>query len=569
MPTLTIRTGLMAVSLATLALSGGVGYVAITSAETLNSGASHFYHDIIPGIQAAQEMNIALGDLRLAEAEYLNIADPSQIDVVAAKVEKASGEFEEWSTKYAETIPEDATEERAVFDGIELEYLKHAGLGEQLAEHIAAGEVAEASTLFLIDMQTSHDALGAVLDDLIARNNADATAVDAQNDTTFASTSQTILTVVGVLCLLALCLLAYALLGVVRPINRVVKAMGVLAKGDTSVAVPFAGQRNELGKMASAVQVFKDNMIEANRMRGEREKARAEQEQARTRAEEDRKRAMQTLANQFESTVGDVVSSVSAAAVEMQATAEALSRTAGDASTKSVAVAHVVEDVTRNVQGVAAATEELSASIREISGQTNESSRIVAEAVRQADHTAAQVQALADSAMDIGQVVTLINEIANQTNLLALNATIEAARAGESGRGFAVVATEVKTLASQTAKATDEIATKIRAMQEATTSSASAITHIRSTIDRMSQVASVIAAAVEQQGAATQEISRNVQYASGGATQASSSIDGVARASEETSHGSGQVLSAASELARSGETLRSQVDRFLREVRAA
>jgi methyl-accepting chemotaxis protein len=569
MPTLTIRTGLMAVSLATVALSVGVGYVAMTSAETLNNGAAHLYEDVMPGIQAAQEMNIALGNLRLAQAEYLNIADPSQVDAVTAKVGTASSTFEEWSVKYSETIPETATEERAVFDSIELEYLKHVGLGEQLAEHIGAEAVAEASTLFLIDMQTSHDALGAVLADLIARKDADAAAVDVQNDATFASTSQTIMMVVGALCVLALCLLAYAMLGVVRPINRVVKAMGVLAKGDTSVAVPFAGQRNELGKMASAVQVFKDNMIEANRMRGEREKARAEQEQARTRAEEDRKRAMQTLANQFESTVGDVVSSVSAAAVEMQATAEALSRTAGDASTKSVAVAHVVEDVTRNVQGVAAATEELSASIREISGQTSESSRIVAEAVRQADHTAAQVQALADSAMDIGQVVTLINEIANQTNLLALNATIEAARAGESGRGFAVVATEVKTLASQTAKATDEIATKIRAMQEATTSSASAITHIRSTIDRMSQVASVIAAAVEQQGAATQEISRNVQYASGGATQASSSIDGVARASEETSHGSGQVLSAASELARSGETLRSQVDRFLREVRAA
>jgi methyl-accepting chemotaxis protein len=569
MPALTIRTGLMAVSLATLALSGGVGYVALTSADTLNNGASHLYHGVIPAIQAAQEMNVALGDLRLAEAEYLNIADPSQMDAVASKVAEASGAFEEWSAKYGETIPEDATEERAVFDGIELEYLKHVGLGEQLAEHIAADEVAEASTLFLIDMQTSHDALKTVLDDLISRNEADAAKVDAENDATFTSTSQTIMTVVGVLCALALLLLAYAMLGVVRPINRIVKAMDTLAKGDKTAAIPFAGKRNELGKMASAVQVFKDNMIEADRMRGEREKARAEQEQARLRAEEERKLAMRKLADQFESTVGDVVASVSAAATEMQATAEALSRTAGDASTKSVAVAHVVEDVTRNVQGVAAATEELSASIREISGQTNESSRIVAEAVRQADQTAGQVQALADSAKNIGQVVTLINEIANQTNLLALNATIEAARAGESGRGFAVVATEVKTLASQTAKATDEIATQIRAMQEATTSSVSAISHIRGTIDRMSEVASVIAAAVEQQGSATQEISRNVQYASGGATQASTSIDGVARASEETSHGSGQVLSAASELARSGETLRTQVDRFLREVRAA
>jgi methyl-accepting chemotaxis protein len=356
--------------------------------------------------------------------------------------------------------------------------------------------------------------------------------------------------------------LRFATLGVVRPLDRIVKAMSGLDAGDKTMTAPFAGQRNELGQMASAVQVFKDNMIDADRLR-------SEQEQARVRTEEERKRAMQAMANQFEQTVGDVVASVSAAAVEMQATAETPSHTAGDASTKSIAVAHVVEDVTRNMQSVAAATEQLSASIREISGQTGESSRIVAEAVRQADQTYSQVQALADSAVNIGQVVDLVNQIANQTNLLALNATIEAARAGETGRGFAVVTAEVKTLASQTAKATEEIVAQIRSMQEATASSVSAIGNIRGTIERMSQAASVIAAAVEQQGAATQEISRDVQFTSGGATQASTSIDGVARVSEETSHGSGQVLSAASELARNGGTLRTQVDRFLREVRAA
>jgi methyl-accepting chemotaxis protein len=569
MPALTIRNGLMLASVATLCLSAGAGYVAISSVDTLHSDASRLYVDILPGLEAVAGMNSALGDVRLAEAGYLNIADPEQVAGVQTKVSEATAAFEDWVSRYAATIPAESTTERADFEAKREAFQQYIAMSKQVAAHAANDRMAEASALYLIDMEAAYTKLGEALDALVAYNNKAAVAVNADNNATHASTLQVIMLVVGALCLIALCLFAYAMLGVVRPIGRVVKAMSGLAAGDKTMAVPFAGQRNELGQMASAVQIFKDSMIEADRLRSEQEQLRAQQEQARIRTEEERKRAMQAMANQFERTVGDVVTSVSAAAVEMQATAEALSRTAGEASTKSVAVAHVVEDVTRNMQDIAAATDQLSVSIREISGQTSESSRIVADAVRQADHTSSQVQALSDSAVNIGQVVELINQIANQTNLLALNATIEAARAGESGRGFAVVASEVKTLASQTAKATDEIAAQIRSMQEATTSSVSAITSIRGTIDRMSQVASVIAAAVEQQGAATQEISRNVQFASGGATQASTSIDGVARASEETSLGSGQVLSAASELARNGETLRTQVDRFMREVRAS
>jgi len=569
MPSLTIRTGLLAISTATLGLSAGVGYIALTSAQTLNSSSIRYIEDILPGLQVSEEMRVTLAEIRIAEAWLIRVADPSEVDGVRDKVAVETAKFDEGVVKYPELIPDEATEERARFDDIKIQYMNYRAMGERLAKYAAAGEAGQARAFYLGDMVSGYNTAMASLDRLALANKEDATATKAETDATYASTSQTIMMAVGALCLLSMLLLAYAMLGVVRPIGRIVRAMGALAGGDTKTIIPFASKSNELGRIANAVQVFKDNMIEANRLRSEQDQARAQQEQTRIRAEEERKRAMQAMANQFERTVGDVVASVSAAAVEMQATAETLSRTAGDASTKSVAVAHVVEDVTRNMQDVAAATEQLSASIREISGQTSESSRIVAEAVRQADHTSSQVQALADSAVNIGQVVELINQIANQTNLLALNATIEAARAGESGRGFAVVASEVKTLASQTAKATDEIAAQIRSMQDATTSSVSAITNIRGTIDRMSQVASVIAAAVEQQGAATQEISRNVQSASGGVTQASTSIDGVARASEETSHGSGQVLTAASELARNGETLRTQVDLFLREVRAA
>ena len=569
MPSLSIRTGLLTISVAVLGLSLGVGYVAYNAASTLHGGATRLYGDIMPGIEAAEEMKSALADIRIAAAEHLSNTTEEGIAEAQEKVDDAIAAFEGWSEKYSKTIPDSAEQARADFDAIETTYLKYIDANDRFLEFSTDNRNVEATELFLGEAAEQYDEVAGQIYNLVLQNKLDADEVNTANAATYNNTVVMVVGVVAALSAVALALLVYALFGVVRPISRIVRAMGALSGGDKTVNIPFSGKKNELGKMASAVQVFKDNMIEADRLRGEQERAREEQEAARVRAAEDRRRAMQAMADQFESTVGQVVASVSAAAVEMQATAEALSRTADDASSRSAAVAGVVSDMSRNVQGVAAATEELSASIRDIASQTGQSTRMVADAVKQADTTSQQVNALAASAMNIGAVVTLINDIANQTNLLALNATIEAARAGDSGRGFAVVASEVKTLASQTAKATEDIAAQIRAMQEATTQSVSAIGGIRGTIDQMNQVASAIAAAVEQQGAATQEISRNVQFASDGATEVSGSIGSVTRASEETSHGSSQVLSAASELARNGEVLRTQVDRFLREVRAA
>ena len=350
--------------------------------------------------------------------------------------------------------------------------------------------------------------------------------------------------------------------GITRPIAAMTSAMGVLANGDTTVEVPARGQKDEIGVMAGAVQVFKDNMIETDRLR-------LEQEEAKKRAEVERRQAMLDLADKFEASVGHVVESVTSAATELQATAQSLSATAEETSQQSNAVAAASEQMTQNVQTVASATEELSSSIREIGNQVSESTRIVGTAVTQADDTNAKVKTLAEAAQKIGDVVTLINEIAAQTNLLALNATIEAARAGEAGKGFAVVASEVKNLATQTAKATEEIAGQVRAIQEATGTSAQAIESIAQTINRVNEISTTIASAVEEQGAATQEISRNVQEASTGTAEVTNNISGVTQASQQTSAGSTQVLSAASELARNGEKLRQEVGNFLATVRAA
>jgi methyl-accepting chemotaxis protein len=282
-----------------------------------------------------------------------------------------------------------------------------------------------------------------------------------------------------------------------------------------------------------------------------------------------RKADMRKLADGFEGAVGKIVQSVSSAASGLEGAATTLTRTADTTEQLSTAAASASEQASNNVQSVASATDELTASVTEIGRQVQDSSRIAAEAVQRAQKTDARIADLSHAASRIGDVVKLITAIAEQTNLLALNATIEAARAGEAGRGFAVVASEVKALAGQTAKATDDISAQIASMQTATHDSVAAIRDISDTIGRISQIASTIAAAVEEQGAATAEIARNVQQAAEGTTQVAANIADVSRGAGETGSASNQVLASARELASQGGKLRLEVESFLATVRAA
>jgi methyl-accepting chemotaxis protein len=347
-----------------------------------------------------------------------------------------------------------------------------------------------------------------------------------------------------------------------RPLLRVVDNLGELAKGNTDADVSGHERSDEIGKVASAIQILKEKMIEADGIK-------ADQAAAGLQAIEQRRSDMLKVADNFESAVGQIVDTVSSASKELETSAGALASTAERAQQLSTSVAASSEKASANVQSVAAATEELSSSVNEIGRQIHETARIASEAVDQARATTEHVSGLSKAASRIGDVVDLINTIAGQTNLLALNATIEAARAGEAGRGFAVVASEVKALAEQTAKATGEIGQQIADIQSATRQSVGSINRISATIERLSDISAAIAASVEQQGSATQEISSNVQHAATGTQQVSSSIVDVQRGASETGSASSQVLSAARALTSESHRLKSEMGRFLGSIRAA
>ncbi|MFC3226694.1 methyl-accepting chemotaxis protein [Marinibaculum pumilum] len=349
--------------------------------------------------------------------------------------------------------------------------------------------------------------------------------------------------------------------GIARPIQSMTAAMKRLAEGDKAAEIPAQDRKDEVGEMAAAVQIFKDNMIRNDEMAAEQERERA--------AREARARKIEALTQDFDQAVAAVLAEVGAAAQEMQTTAASMSTTAEETNRQATAVAAASEQASTNVQTVASAAEELSSSIEEISRQVAQSATIAARASSDAERTNAQVDGLAQAAQKIGEVVSLIQDIAEQTNLLALNATIEAARAGEAGKGFAVVASEVKNLATQTAKATEQIGRQITGIQSETNEAVGAIQGIGKTIGEINEIATTIASAVEEQGAATQEISRNVQEAARGTQEVSSNIAGVTRAAADTGSAAEQVNSSAGNLAGQSDRLRGAVEAFLNGVRAA
>jgi methyl-accepting chemotaxis protein len=422
-------------------------------------------------------------------------------------------------------------------------------------EAAAAGEAA---------LEINHKLAGTLQDavsKLVGRSESAANQAASATNAAIARGRVLLISIAGLSLLVAVVIGGFYIgRSVARRLGALSGSMAEIAAGNFDAAIP-AGGSDEIAQMASALTVFRD----AGRAAKEAE---AEAAAERRRMAEQRRAELLSLADGFETTVKSVVDTVSTAANEMQSAAAGLAKTADESSQQAAAVAAASTEASANVQTVATATEEMSSSTAEIGRQVSESAEVAARAVTETERTNASVQGLAEAARRIGDVVSLINDIASQTNLLALNATIEAARAGEAGKGFAVVAAEVKALATQTAKATDEIAAQIGEIQGATQNAVAAIGDISKTIGRISEIATAVASAVEEQNATTREIARNVQQAAEGTHGVSTNIAGVTSAVSETGSAAKIVLGSAGALAEEAQKLSAEVERFLGSIRA-
>ena len=436
-----------------------------------------------------------------------------------------------------------------------------SALQDGMLPALAKGDNAAAAKAYA-EITARYTAHRAIIDDIVKQTNDQNAATEVAATGRVSTFTLVLWSVSAVVFLVIGAGIFGVAFGVIRPIAEMTGVMKGLAGGNLSVSVPGLSRDDEVGAMARAVQIFRENALRVQSME-------SEQAGLKRRAEEDRKAAMLAMADGFDSVIGKIIQTVSTASSELESSAGRLTKTAEVTQSLSATVATASEQSSANAQSAAAAAEEMASSVSEIGRQVSDSHKISQEAVGQVEATNARIADLAQSAGRIGEVVKMISAVAEQTNLLALNATIEAARAGEAGRGFAVVASEVKALATQTAKATEEISEQIGQMQSATNQSVSAIREIGGTIGRIAEISQAIAAAVEEQGAATQEISRNVQRAAQGASQVASSITDVNRGATDTGAASTHVHGLAQSLLGQSNHLRGEVEKFLSTVRAA
>ena len=556
---LSIRSKVMTAFGAVLAVTVILGVFSISRLSIVNDGAVKVSSNYLVASNGLSDIRANAMRYRQLQASYVLTSDAVTRATTTQSIASVLSIVDKGWTTYAPTI--DPGEERNIADKFHSELTDYIAMNDKFMALAAAGKTADAATYYTGDMRALYNKFWADLQadeayQLKMGQKATQDGADA-----YSSARILIMAALGIAAVLCVAMGWLIVAGVSSPIRIMTSAMGRLAQHDLNTQVDGAERKDEVGEMAKAVLVFKNSMIEADRLKAEQEEAQ--------RVAAARTALVDKLTREFDTKVQSVVQGVAGQATQMEASAQAMSATAEEATKQASAVAAASEQGAANVQTVASAAEELSSSIAEIGRQVSHSSQIAANAVTEARKANEMVQGLLSASQKIGEIVALINDIADQTNLLALNATIEAARAGEAGKGFAVVAAEVKNLATQTSKATEEIGAQITSVQGATQNAVNAIASIGKTIGEIDQIATTIAAAVEEQGAATQEIARNVEEAAKGTQEVSSNIGGVTEAANSTGAVANQVLSSARTLTHQSGEMRQLVENFLTQVKAA
>ena len=491
----------------------------------------------------------------------LALNNPGEIDAHRSRLTQLKKEYDERREFWSKSDLDPVLKNKLIQDSHREVQRFWTAVEQTFLPALAKGD-REAAAKAYAEITKTYQAHRAVIDDIVKKTNDDNAAFEAGATQRVATFTLILWVISGVVFLIIGAGLVAMGLGVIRPMTGMTGVMARLAGGTLDIEIPSLHREDEVGAMARAVQVFRENALRVQAM---------EQAQAgnKLKAEQDRKAAMAQVADSFEQAVGRIIEAVSSASSEIEHAAGGLTATANKNHELTTQAASASDRSSSNVQTVAAASEQMAASVSEIGRQVQQSESVTQEAVRQAEQTNERIAELSQSAGRIGEVVKMIAAVAAQTNLLALNATIEAARAGEAGRGFAVVASEVKALAAQTAKATEEIGTQITQMQSATEHSVSAIKKISATIGQISGISTAIASAVEQQGASTQEIAKNVQQAARDTVEVGNSLSDVSRGAANTKAEAEQVHAFARSLSQEGGSLKQEVEKFLGTIRAA